>query len=97
MFLRQVLPRKPDSVGIKVDVLGERNGYVCNAEISSKEPLKYEETIGRTGAVEYMLLTSSNLKDGKNFLWQNHIVSRTSHLLACRFMGTFHSITTHTF
>ncbi len=69
-----MLPRKPDSVGIKVDVLGEKNGYVCNAEISSREPIKYEEKIGRTGAVEYMLLSSSNIENGKNYLFENHIV-----------------------
>ncbi|MCP4457769.1 MAG: hypothetical protein GY816_07065 [Cytophagales bacterium] len=55
-------------------MLGEKSGYVCNAEISSREPLKYEENIGRTGAVEFMLLTSSNLDNGKNYLHENHIV-----------------------
>ncbi len=57
----QTVKRKPDPVGLKIDCLCEPNGYVHNALIASRDPLKYDHLRGRIPAICYDLLTSGTL------------------------------------
>ncbi len=69
------MPNKPIKDGFKIDCLNEVNGYLQNSLISCAEPLKYEETIGKTGAVMYNLITSGGIEGGRNYLDENRMVS----------------------
>ncbi len=73
---RQVILRKPDPVGAKVDSLCEPNGYLLNGIPATKDPLPYDEACGRVFAVCLALLSGSTLgPGGNNYLDENRVVS----------------------
>ncbi len=73
---RQVILRKPDPVGAKIDCLCEPNGFLYNGIPATKDPLPYDEQCGRVFAVCLALLEGSTLGPrGKNYLEENRVVS----------------------
>ncbi len=72
---RQVVMRKPDPVGLKIDCLCDVDGFLHNALLACDEPLKYETYVGKTTALCYDLVTSGSVPNGRNWLFENRLVS----------------------
>ncbi len=68
------IPRKPEENGLEVKMLNDVNGYYFNGVIACDEPLKYDEHIGKTGALCHELFSSVENPAGANYLDENRTV-----------------------
>ncbi len=68
------IPRKPQENGLEMKMLSDTGGFMYNAVLVCDEPLKYDEHIGKIGALCHELFASMDNPDGANYLDENRTV-----------------------
>ncbi len=72
---RQVVKRKPDPCGLRVDAITDSSGFLLNGIPTTKDPLPFDHLRGRMFAVLRSLFSGDNLgPQGKNFFGENRVV-----------------------
>ncbi len=68
------MPNKPIKNGVRIDCLNDKSSYLYNALIFCREPLQYEEVVGKTGATMLALATSAGIPE----LWRVSVPQNVS-------------------